>query len=192
MIKNCVYCLTEAECTACATGYFIDKAKKCCPTYLTNCSVCSQSNMCTQCVDSFYVSDTGTCLQCSSSIANCLLCENKTFCFKCADGHAPVNFTSCQSTSSSSGTNSTNSTSNSTSNSTQNQTNIVVPENNNISSNEGGLSLWLILFIAVVGGMFFNDMFSVGIVVGCVDCGLFYMEKRQAGPINFSIKPAKP
>jgi hypothetical protein len=151
MIKNCLYCLTEAECTACATGYFIDKAKKCCPTYLTNCSVCSQSNMCTQCVDSFYVSDTGTCLGCLSSIANCRLCTNKTFCFQCEDGYVPVNFTSCKSASSSSGTNSTNQTNNSTKNSDITPGNI----NNNTASNEGGLSLWLILFIALVGGMFF-------------------------------------
>jgi hypothetical protein len=32
----------------------------------------------------------------------------------------------------------------------------------------------------------FNYIFSIDIVGGCVDCDLFYMEKRQTGSIDCS------
>jgi hypothetical protein len=186
MIKNCVFCLTEAECTACATGYFIDRAKKCCPSYLTNCAVCSQANMCTQCVDSFYVSETGTCVQCSSTIANCFRCANATFCFQCAEGYSPVNFASCKAVNgsgtntttntTSNTTNNTTNTTNSTINNTTNNNNTVVPDSNNTESEKKGLSLWLILFISVAGGTIYVK-FSIGLADHSADCYLCNLQE---------------
>ena len=126
------------------TGYFIDKSKKCCPTYLSNCSVCSLSDTCSQCYDGYYTSEAGSCALCSSVIPNCYRCANSTFCYQCQTNYTTENFTKCQLTSSSSSNLTTN-------NSTNNNTD---PDNNKPTQTPSGLSLWLILFIAIAEGNF--------------------------------------